>query len=233
MYKSIIYSTLLFTLLLFASSFATTLVEVKGDVRVRQGLDESWQNAAAGMELQDIDTILCLEGRAVLQLDDGQRFTLGSQSILDIGDLKTVTRQQLFLYLMSLKIEQLPDRPQGTPVRLGKVSIVHGTKPTSESADDSFDDRIEQELNGAKALYANELYANAIIKWHKIRKRYPQQGSCGEIDSRIALSFEQLKETGRAIDAWQRVQEQTAECETPQAQQLARTAEQHLHDLMP
>ncbi len=234
MYKLNILLALLFVVVPLSASASTTLVKASGDVRLRRGLDESWQQARVGTELEAIDTILCLEGTAVLNLDNGTTFTLGSHSMLDIGDLKTITRQQLFLYLMSLKIEQLPDRSAQPPVRLGKVSVVHGAHADeSAAADSTWQIRAGQECNGAEALFSNGLYANAIVKWYKIRQRYPQPYDCGEIESRIARGFEELKETGRAIDAWQRAGELAEGCDDPQSSRRAETARQHIDMLMP
>ncbi|MBD3384075.1 hypothetical protein GF407_04030 [candidate division KSB1 bacterium] len=233
MYRFMLIITI-FLRVALSTAMTATLAEVSGDVKIRRGLEETWQQAATGITLEEVDTILCLEGKAVLNLDNGMTFTLGSHSMLDIGDLKTITRQQLFLYFMSLKIEKLPDHSSQPPARLGKVSVVHGTGPDSNRPDDTlWKSRAKQERNGADALFENGLYANAIIKWHKIRQRYPVEPDCGEIESLIARSFEELKESGRAIDAWQRVLELTENCDNPEAAQRAETAGQHIDMLMP
>ncbi len=233
MYRFMLIITI-FLRVALSTAMTATLAEVNGDVKIRRGLEETWQQAATGITLDEIDTILCVEGKAVLDLENGMTFTLGSHSMLDIGDLRTITRQQLFLYLMSLKIEQLPDRSSQPPARLDRVSVVHGARPDSNRTDDTlWKRRVTHERNGADALFENGLYANAIVKWHKIRQRYPAEPDCGETESLIARSFEKLKETGRAIDAWQRVKALADRCNDPQSVQRAETARERIDMLMP
>src|SRR3990172_8290855 len=107
------------------SSAATEIAKVTGEVKVRRGLDEKWQNAFAGMMLKNIDTILSLEGEVVLRMDDGTTFHLGSHSILDIGDLRRITRQEMFLYLMAQKVDKIQPRGEKARLHVGNVSVVH------------------------------------------------------------------------------------------------------------
>ena len=79
---------------------------------VRRGLEETWKTASREMMLKDIDTIRVGENaEVVLELSDNATFTLGSNSILDIGDLRRITKREMFLYIMALKIEKI-DRPK-------------------------------------------------------------------------------------------------------------------------
>ena len=45
---------------------AARLETVQGDVQVRRGVEEKWSPAAVGINLEDIDTILTLEGKKIL-----------------------------------------------------------------------------------------------------------------------------------------------------------------------
>jgi hypothetical protein len=97
--------------------------------KIRRGVEESWHWAVAGMMLEEIDTILTGEASAVvLETPDGATFRLGSSAILDIADLRKITEQEMFLYLMSQKINQIAPRQKKTHLRIGNVSAIHGSK---------------------------------------------------------------------------------------------------------
>ena len=186
------------------------VIKISGDVKVRRGVEEDWQPASVGMLLEDIDTILTgSDGVVILQTmqtTDGNNFELGNNSILDISDLRKITEKELFLYLMSKKVQKIEPRNGKTRLRIGKVSVVHGeSKVESEKIPDSnlkfgF---LLQEKNGARALHEQKLYPNSIIKYHKILEKYNAAKNCGEIHFYLGKSFEALNQIGQAIDAYQ------------------------------
>jgi len=199
------------------------IVSLKGDVRVRRGLEENWINANMGMLLKDIDTILTDEAsEVVLEIQEGSRFTLGGQSILDISDLRKITERELFLYLMSQKISRIQSPDQKSKLHIANVSVVRAEKKTSSVEEEiSLNSQMwSMEKNGAMALFMQQYYTNAIVKCHKILVRYPSMEDCGQIHFYLGKSFEVIDESGRAIDAYQEVLERSkaASCETEQIQ---------------
>jgi hypothetical protein len=192
---------------------AATILSVHGDVKIRRGLEEKWQTAVSGMSLDEIDTILSLEGKAVLSVHDSLTFSLGSHSILDIGDLRTITKRELFIFLMSEKVKNLEQR-EGTQLRVGNVSVVHGESKAKKEAEfvSSNLQNMRREVNGAQALFDNRYYSNTIVKLVKIEKRYEEKEDCGEIHFLMARSFEHLDEPGQAVDSYRLVLTQTSAC---------------------
>ena len=204
-------SFLIIVLLLFFEAqwaFAGAKVtKISGDVKVRRGVEEAWQNASVGMLLDDIDTILTgASGEVVLQTGDGVAFKLRSSAVLDISDLRKITRQEMFIYLMSKKVQKI-EPSTGTPkLRIGNVSVVHGESkaaPDSSLADRSNPDFWKQEKNGAIALLDQHYYPNSIIKIHKILDKYGAVPDGGELHFYLGKSFEQIDSPGQAIDAYQ------------------------------
>lgn len=181
------------------------IISMQGDVKVRRGLEEQWHSASMGMVLESIDTILCLEGKVVLRIQENQIFHLGSHSILDIGDLRTVTRQELFLYLMAEKLKHLEPQNEKRPLRVGSVSVVHGEakgiadRENAPAQEQTWD----MEFNGAQALFQHKLYSNTIIKLFKMIDKYPDAPDCGEIHYYIGGAFAGLQENGQALDHYQ------------------------------
>jgi len=183
------------------------IVNISGDVKIRRGLDETWQSARPGMLLEEIDTILSLEGMATLEIDEGVIFRLGSNSILDIGDLRRITKREMFLFLMSEKVDRLKPRTEKTQLRVGNVSVVHG-ESKAELTEMSVSRESQlwiQEFNGAKALYDHGYYTNTIVKLNKILKKHIGINDCGKIHYKLGTTFEKLNEPGQALDAYKMV----------------------------
>jgi len=182
------------------------IVRLTGAVNVRPGVEETWQPAAPGQILHEIDTIITgADGRVELLTHDGKTFTLHSNASLDVLDLRHITEKELFLFLMSKKVERIEPRKEKTRLKVGNVSVVHGearsqneavASPESDSA------KWTREKNGARALYEQQFYPNTIVKFHKILAKYPDIEDCGEIHFYLGKSFEALNKNGQALDAY-------------------------------
>jgi len=190
------------------------IVKMSGEVKVRRGLNEAWNPARPGLLLEEIDTILILEGQAELEIDEGVIFRLASNSILDIGDLRRITKREMFLLLMSAKIDNLNPRTEKTQLRVGNVSVVHGeSKAESIEISKNQDSQLwMQEFNGAMALYEHEYYTNTIVKLNKILRKHSDINDCGKIHYNLGVTFEKLNEPGQALDAYQLVLERGQDC---------------------
>ena len=202
-FRIIILNILLVSQFCFASS-AVKIKQVQGDVKVRQGLEEVWHPAGQGLILKTIDTILTGEKALVtLELEEGLTFKLGSNAILDVGDLRKITEQELFLYLTSQKVGRIQAPKQGS-LHIENVSVVRGSRVGSDSEDRTmaYTKNYQLELNGAKALQSQAYFANAIVKLYKIKQKYPTVKTHGEIDFCLAQAFEQVGQSGRAVDAY-------------------------------
>jgi hypothetical protein len=208
-----VYLIIVLDLLIFVSTgiaqVSVKLINIKGDVKVRYGLEENWKSASAGIYLKDMDSILSGEGStAVLQLKSGDLFTLGSNSVLDISDLRKIYENELFLFLMSKKVEQIEKNAEKTPLQIGNVSVVRGESKSdsiSHSIQINTSKWVELEINGALSLYNQNYFPNTVVKLHKVLDLYESYGDCGKIHFYIARSLESLEMKGQAIEAYQSV----------------------------
>jgi len=191
--------------IVFATS-SVKIISISGEVKVRRGVEENWHPAAAGMSLEEIDTILTGEAATVtLETQEGETFRLGSYAILDIADLRKITEREMFLYLMSQKVNQIPERPEKAKLRVGNVSAIHGESKAGAARNKSAEGESpswKQETNGAQALYEQGYYPNAVVKLHKVLAKYPALEECGEIHFNLGKAFEALNKPGQAIDAY-------------------------------
>ena len=181
------------------------ITKASGEVKIRRGVEETWHPASAGTHLDEIDSILTGEGaRVVLDVQDGATFELGSNSILDIADLRRISERELFLFLMSKKINQIEPRQERTKLRIGNVNVVHGElKSDPQNTVNPANELWVFEKNGAKALFAQDYTTNAVLKLNKVLLKYPNLNDCGEIHSYLGKGFEKLNKPGQAIDAYQ------------------------------
>jgi len=190
-----------------AGSESAKIAKMSGEVKVRRGLDESWGEAHIGMLLDDIDTILTGErSEVVLKLHSGETFRLQSNAVIDIGDLRKITERELFLFLMSQKMDKIKPGDEKAKLRITNVSVVRAeNKAEAKRAENNTasDDRLwQQETNGARAMYSQEFYPNAIMKLHKIIRKNPNLEKCSEIFFYLAKSYEEIDEPGRALEAY-------------------------------
>lgn len=182
------------------------IIKMNGEVKVRHGLNEEWDRAVIGMLLRDIDTILTLEAaEVVLRLEGGDTFTLNSNAVVDIGDLRKISERQLFLFLVKNKIKKLKPR-EGGEYRVKSVSSVRGEDKSSENEIVASETPVwVREKNGARAMCEQDYFPNAIMKFHKIMSNYTAAESCTEIHFFLGKAFEAIDQPGRALDAYQNV----------------------------
>ena len=203
----ILISVLISIQFLYASEMKVELINVAGDVKVRFGLNEEWQKAESGQILDEFDSILTgQDGRATLYIKDGAGFTIKSRTFLDIADLRTIKKDELFLVMMSRKVEKLEPVNNKT-IKIGNVSVIHGSEEKlAQDADANAGtlDWYNLEINGAKALYDYGYYTNAAVKLCKIRDKYTDDQDCGESDYWLGKSLEAVNYTGHAMDAYQK-----------------------------
>jgi hypothetical protein len=190
---------------LISAERAATVALMRGDVRVRRGLEETWSPAASGIPLEPLDTVWSGEASEVtLRLEDGTRFTMGANAMLDVGDLRRITERQMFLFLMSRKVGRLPAADASEPIRIANVSVVRGSDAKLEAASPEAGPSGGWilEKNGASALASAGMTTNAVVRLVRILERYPSMRDGGEVHWMLGRAFETLKEPGRAADAY-------------------------------
>jgi hypothetical protein len=205
---------LLLTAYIGLAEASVRIKSLTGEVKVRRGVEETWHGVSTGVELDEIDSILTGEaGEVILELANGDDFRLGSNAILDVADLRRITEQDLFLLLMSSKIQKMEQREQKTKLRIGRVNVVHGElkKNSSGASSQVVDATWEKEKNGALALYGQNYTTNSILKLSNILARYPNLQDCGEVQVYLGRAYEKLSKPGQALDAYRAVLKQGGE----------------------
>ncbi len=185
------------------------IISTKGEAKVRFGLEEEWKSAVTGINLKEIDTIFTGEGgEIILLLEGGKKFVLGNNSLLDIGDLREIQEKELFLFLMSKKVENIEPRNGKTKLRIGNISSVYGEDQSNSdtiNVKNSVNSISKKEINGAIALYVQQYYTNTLYKLHTLLDKYKSAISVGRINFYIAKAFEAIDKKGQAMDSYQNV----------------------------
>lgn len=204
---NLLMKILIVSIIMVSAAFGQVkIVNMKGEVQVRKGMAETWQPAMIGALLENMDSILTGEnGQVELQTGDGRTFRLGSWAVIDISDLRLITEREMFLLIMAKKIEKLDPVPKGGPLRIGNVSVVHGENKNIRSETEIPGWRLE--LNGARDLYNQNYFTNAVVKLYSLNNRYATMDACGEIALFLGRAFEVLAKPGQALKAYQEAAE--------------------------
>jgi hypothetical protein len=200
-----------FTLILFflcSAVFADEIqiIKVDGDVKFRRGVEENWYIAEKDILLEDIDSIWTGEdGTVILRLQNNRQFMLEENSMLDMADLRTIAKEDLFLILMRQKIKKIDNSGGKIPLEIGTVSVVHGSSKDSSQTGIETDTLYQQGAieNGIRALFQQEFYANTIVKVQQFFNYFSLFRDCGELDYYVGRSFEMLNQFGQAMDAYE------------------------------
>jgi len=191
----------------------TIISKVRGEVKIRRGLEENWVDAHVGDTLRELDTVLSQEGMVIFEMQDGSTFKLGSHSILDISDLRRISRQDMFLFIMSEKVKKMPPRKTGV-LRSENFSSVHGEKQSlqKKKSPKNTTPEWQMQLNAARAMYDQRFYPNTVVKLVKILNRISKRSDCGRISLYLGKSFEAMDESGQALDSYQQALDLARQC---------------------
>ncbi|MBN1350575.1 hypothetical protein JXJ21_14255 [candidate division KSB1 bacterium] len=179
------------------------IVHLEGTVKVRWGIEETWNDAGEGMVLRPEDSIQTGRGgTARLKLEDASLLELTGNTFIDIVECRKITEKEFFLALMAEKVENL-EKQDKLRLKIGDVTVIHGDNRGRKNVETASreSDLWWLELNGAKILEQNDMPMNAILKLRKIIRKYnPDDG--GEVQYRIGAAFEKLGHTGHAREAF-------------------------------
>jgi len=155
-----------------------------GDVTVRHGASEEWVNAAPGDALRPEDSIRLGEGAAAtvtIDADDGsgapgRKISLPEMVIVDIADLRNMTRGDLLMKLAMEDVRSAPKSPGGggvteTPKTTTTRAGDRGTAGNVTEVDPGPVNGLR--LNGAKVLHDNGFYGPCVLRSREILRLEP------------------------------------------------------------
>lgn len=200
-------TAVIFFLLLHTTWAANMTVKmIEGYAEVRRGVSEEWKALAVGDILKPEDTIRTGENAEVkIQVAENDFFMLYSYSVLDIADIRQLTKNDL---LLKLSMEHIRSVPNSKPnIKSPSTTIMHGeNKATAAVKSSNTQKEISADigtmrLEGARALFLQKYYSSAIISIKTTIRKF------GLRDPFVALqlaaqSFERLGLIQHAIDEY-------------------------------
>ena len=180
------------------------IVALKGDVTVRRSVQEGWVIVAVGDVLKPDDSIRSGENSSATLTTDGQNeFLLPESAIIDLADLRKLTREEVMLKLAMERVRSVPSRDRKNDLKLPRTTAVHGAdQKTRPMPGTSGDNTGALELNGARVLYGLGCYGTSALKAKSVFRIHPTLRK--EIESRIlvAIALEKIQLAGEALNEY-------------------------------
>lgn len=172
---------------------------VKGNVEVRRGVMEEWKKVKVGDLLKPEDSMRTGPGSTATIETDKRKLTVPEMTILDISDVRQLSREDFLLKLAMENILAVPPR-EPDELAIPSATVLHGGNK-SKSDEPVFSDMKvgEMELHGARVLFDNSYYATAILKSKETLRTHPEVRSNLDARMTIAVAFEKMKLAKEAV----------------------------------
>lgn len=181
--------------------------KVRGEVTVRQGVNEVWNHVATGDVLKPDDTMKTgKKGSAVILVTDAsgigmeKRITLPSQVIMDMSDVRQLSQEELMLKLAMEKVRSSPYEWKTDELNIPNASVVHGADKGVSHTLVGNDIQIGiMQMNGTRVLFENGFYPTCVLKAMEVFRLYPPLGEQFENRLMVAEALERAELKGEAL----------------------------------
>jgi hypothetical protein len=178
------------------------VVSARGSVSVRHGAAADWAGVAAGDTLKPEDSIRLEEGASASVEAGGKRIGLPAGVIVDVADLREMTRGDL---LLRLAMEDVRSAPRTGP-KQGEPGAARTTTTRAADRDGgpvrpaAGDDANLRRLAGTKVLHEYGFYGTCVLRSREIFRIAPALAS--RIDARLRVA-DALGRMGLAREAYE------------------------------
>ncbi len=178
--------------------------KLKGEVKVRHGAKENWENLSLGDTLKPDDTILLWKNSYVEIEGDKVFFKSNGNAIVNISDLRRLTKEELLLQLAFEEMRNVPDIRKEE--KKTKSTGIYGTDISKEETKLKPNENLTQFwINGVKALFENGFYETASLRAKNLMSKFDELKDNLELKLIIATSLEKLEIYGEAISEYKRI----------------------------
>lgn len=203
-----IRSMIVFLMLMLTAAIAfggeqITLQKAQGDVTVRAGVTETWEKARAGDVLNPDATLKTgKHSSAVLLLpSDNKKISFPPEVMVDISDIRDLTREELMLKLTMEKVRASSYEWKNKEMNIPSTTVVHGeVKAEKEPMREGAVEAGVLQVNGARVLYENGFYSTSALKTMEVLRRYPSLGEKFENRFLIAQALEKSNLKSEALN---------------------------------
>ena len=181
------------------------LQQVRGDVAIRIGVAEMWNKAVSGEMLNPDATIKTgKKSSAVILLpSDGNKILLPSEVMMEISDLRELTREELMLKLTMEKVRASSYEWKNKELNIPRTTVVHGDAKGAKKLATITD--IEAgvfQLNGTRVLFDNGYYSTSALRTLDVLRRYPSLGEVFDHRMLGAQALEKANLTSEALNEY-------------------------------
>ncbi len=154
------------------------LLSTKGDVKIRRGVSEQWQQIKAGEILNYDDAIFIgIKSTATVSINGQKKIALPEKTIVEISDLRFLTKEELLLKLALDRIIAVPQQDRRDELMPAQTTVIHGEKKseTSAAVPNAFGtvENALKMLNGAKLLFDNKFYGTCALRVREVLRIHP------------------------------------------------------------
>jgi len=202
--------------MLCCAAFAATahageyvLENVRGEVTVREGVQESWKPAGVLEKLRPHDSMRTGEGasavlRVTTDAEGGiKRIRVPQDVILDLSDVRSLTRDELILKLTMERVKAAPYEWKENDLQVPNATVVHGSDRGESRPDDPEELQMARlQMNGAKVLFDNGYFSTCALRGLSLFGRYPSLGQTFGDRLLVAQSLERSDLAGEALNEY-------------------------------
>lgn len=184
------------------------LSSVKGDVKVRRGVSEQWQQIKTGDILNLEDAIFIgSKSAAAVSVDGQKKITLPEKTIVEMSDLRYLSKEELLLKLAMERIIAVPQQDRRDELMPAQTTVIHGEKKqeTSAAVKPTVENALKM-LNGAKLLFENNFYGTCALRVREVLRIHPTIETGIEYKLLTANSFEKAELFDEALSEYVSIQ---------------------------
>jgi hypothetical protein len=178
---------------------------LKGDVQVRHGVQENWTKLKVGNILKPDDTIKTGKNSSVTLTVDGKTvFVVQALAMLDVKDIRDVSKEDLLLSITSENVRNIPAQRKSDKITIASATAPHGTDASQSDTKIAAQslNLLAMKLQGAKALFDNFYFASYILTAKHTLRNYTNHIDTVPYRLLIAKSFEKLGLLSRSLEEY-------------------------------
>ena len=181
-----------------------TVSRVQGEVLVRAGVQETWQSVKKGDMLKPHDSMRTGENSTAILLVSAEgkppsKITLPSNVILDLSDVRTLTRDELILKLTMERVRSSEYDWKNSELEIPNATVVHGERKDEGGGNGTDEGTARLRMNGTRVLFQNGFFSTCALKGLSLMGRFPSLGETFENRYMIAVSLERSDLRGEAL----------------------------------
>ena len=178
--------------------------KVQGEVMVRHGVQEEWKPVATMERLKPHDSMKTGKGGSAVLLVPGTgdpvRMTIPPEVILDLSDVRTLSREELILKLTMERVRAAPYEWKDQDLDIPNATVVHGSDRNGDRVGD--EEAVEtgrMQMNGARVLFRNGFFPTCALRGLSLFARFPSLSGSFNDRLLVAESLQRSDLPGEAL----------------------------------